>query len=260
MNHIEVLNLSNKSSINTLSNFDPTLPSRYLIHGWNGDRNNEVNVFTLDALFNVSHNLNLITVEWKNCAKSDYSEVRGRLKSVGEVLGKFIDFVADHYPTQLNQTELIGHSFGAHVAAFAGKYLIAKQRIVAAIIGLDPAGPLFSEDKPNERLDKGDANYVEIIHTSIRAIGFPEPIGHVDHYPYVHSKHQPGCSDSTCDHNSAISYFVESVNQTNGILAKQCTNYTDLIEDQCHPTGVTVKVGGEPLNTQNPAGVYYFPI
>ncbi|XP_055305837.1 uncharacterized protein LOC129570306 [Sitodiplosis mosellana] len=38
----------------------------------------------------------------------------------------------------------------------AGKYV--KSGKLPKIIDLDPAGPLFSVDKPNERLDRDDAN------------------------------------------------------------------------------------------------------
>ena len=34
------------------------------------------------------------------------------------------------------------------------------------ISGLDPAGPLFEGYDPRVRLDKGDANYVDVIHSN----------------------------------------------------------------------------------------------
>lgn len=61
---------------------------------------------------------------------------------------------------------------------------------IGKIVGLDPAFPLFSMDKPEDRLDTNDATYVEIIHTS-RA-GFFQPIGMVNFYPNG-GKKQKGC-------------------------------------------------------------------
>lgn len=49
------------------------------------------------------------------------------------------------------------------------------------IIGLDPAFPLFSLGKPDERLDSQDAIYVETIQTS--KLGFFDPLGIVSFYP-----------------------------------------------------------------------------
>lgn len=50
------------------------------------------------------------------------------------------------------------------------------------MIGLDPAYPLFKFDKVDERLDKSDAIYVEVIVTCPGMLGFPQPIGHATFY------------------------------------------------------------------------------
>lgn len=64
------------------------------------------------------------------------------------------------------------------------------------IVGLDPAGPLFSLNKPQDRLDSTDAIYVETIQTSI--LGFHNPIGMVTFYPNG-KRVQPGCGvDVVC--------------------------------------------------------------
>ena len=48
--------------------------------------------------------------------------------------------------------------------------------------GLDPAGPLFEGYSPKVRLDKTDADYVDVIHSNgdsliIGGLGAWEPIG-----------------------------------------------------------------------------------
>lgn len=58
--------------------------------------------------------------------------------------------------------------------------------------GLDPALPLFTEGNRDARLDRHDAQYVEVIHTCGGYLGFAVPIGHVDFYPNGGSS-QPGC-------------------------------------------------------------------
>lgn len=74
----------------------------------------------------------------------------------------------------------------AHVAGHIGKN-VANGRI-NTIIGLDPAGPLFTVGNPGGRLDAADAVYVEAIHTngpsfSIVGSGIGAPIGHADFFP-----------------------------------------------------------------------------
>ena len=81
--------------------------------------------------------------------------------------------------------------------------------------GLDPAGPLFEGYSPKVRLDKTDADYVDVIHSNgdsliIGGLGAWEPIGkllhqylllstrlssgHVDFYPNG-GKAQRGCQN-----------------------------------------------------------------
>lgn len=67
------------------------------------------------------------------------------------------------------KVELNFHDFLAHIAGYAGKTV--QLTTINTIIGLDPAGPLFSVMNPYERLDVRDAEYVEVIHTSSRFSG-----------------------------------------------------------------------------------------
>ena len=48
---------------------------------------------------------------------------------------------------------------------------------VQVVMSLDPAGPLFNYDNPNERVAPTDGVYVEVIHTNGGGLGFREPIG-----------------------------------------------------------------------------------
>lgn len=74
----------------------------------------------------------------------------------------------------------IGHSLGAHVVGAAGKRT-AQQ--MYSVVGLDPAGPLFSLDAPANRLHHTDAYYTESIVTDAGRLGFEHPICHGNFYP-----------------------------------------------------------------------------
>ena len=72
-------------------------------------------------------------------------------------------------------------------------------RTIHMCSGLDPAGPLFEGYDPRVRLDKSDAEYVDVIHSNgesliVGGFGVWEPIGHVDFYP------NGGRAQSGCQH------------------------------------------------------------
>lgn len=46
---------------------------------------------------------------------------------------------------------------------------------------------------PESSLDKNDAEFVDVIHSSAGSLGYMEPIGDVDFYPNNGKAHQPGC-------------------------------------------------------------------
>ena len=58
--------------------------------------------------------------------------------------------------------------------------------------GLDPAGPKFTNEEKDFRLDESDASYVDVIHTNAGVLGTNQRVGDIDFYPNG-GKHQPGC-------------------------------------------------------------------
>lgn len=60
---------------------------------------------------------------------------------------------------------------GAHIAGYAGEKLKAqRKRKLGRITALDPAQPLFQGMPDFVRLDRGDANFVDVIHTDAKSI------------------------------------------------------------------------------------------
>lgn len=49
---------------------------------------------------------------------------------------------------------------------------------INTIIGLDPGSIRLSNKQSENRLDKSDAEYVEVIHTDTKRFGVAMPIGH----------------------------------------------------------------------------------
>ena len=143
----------------------------------------------------------MICVDWANGA-TDPNYVRAAVNTrlVGAQLALLIESLSRHFKTNINSlTHIVGFSLGAHVAGFAGTQLKNLSRITGNVIfwsfqapfpvdicsdiGLDPAGPLFEGYDPSVRLDKSDANYVDVIHSNgesliVGGFGTWEPIGH----------------------------------------------------------------------------------
>ena len=67
----------------------------------------------------------------------------------------------------LDNIHLVGHSLGAHVVGFCAKKLqetgVGK---IKRLTGLDPAFPFFELAGVHGRLDKSDAELVQIVHTN----------------------------------------------------------------------------------------------
>lgn len=59
-------------------------------------------------------------------------------------------------------------------------------------VGLDPALPLYATPVDGKKLDKSDADFVDVIHTSVGIFGKLEPSGHSDFYVNGVAI-QPGC-------------------------------------------------------------------
>lgn len=145
---------------------------------------------------------------------------------------------------------LIGHSLGAHISGITGKKVTAGK--IPKIFGLDPANPLFSYDKVNERIATGDARTVETIHTAAGLVGFTEPLGDINFYPNGGS-YQPGCGidlTGACAHSRSHKYFAESINTKVGFYGYQCQSHQEIKKGKCTVIGAIKAMGGDPGNQQ----------
>ena len=98
----------------------------------------------------------------------------------------------------IDNVHIIGHSLGAHLAGYAGHTLQRDFGLkLGRISGLDPAAPLFTETDAIVRLDRSDAQFVDIVHSDANplmkgGLGIHQRIGHVDFFPNG-GFDNPGC-------------------------------------------------------------------
>lgn len=84
----------------------------------------------------------------------------------------------------------VGHSLGAHVSGQVG-HLLKNDDFwkVKRITGLDPAKPCFTNINYNLRIDKDDAELVDVIHTQTEgkyAFGMKKPLGAEKSFEYLY--------------------------------------------------------------------------
>ncbi|POI35929.1 hypothetical protein CIB84_000317 [Bambusicola thoracicus] len=164
------------------------------------------------------------------------------------------DLCKDQYSYSSANVHIIGHSLGAHVAGEAGK----RRPGVGRITGLDPAQPYFQDTPIEVRLDKSDAEFVDVIHTDTAPIipnlgfGMAPAIGHLDFYPNG-GVEMPGCDKNSlsqivdldgiwegtkdfvaCNHLRSYKYYSDSIVYPDGFLGYACGSY-DAFKEGCFP-------------------------
>ena len=150
-----------------------------------------------------------------NLNTEDYSRACSNTRVVGRQTANFISQLVTARLIRPEHVHLIGHSLGGHVVGYTGKWfnrMFADDGVrLGRITSLDPAGAKFAFanpipnfiDKPEclnpflhckwdlteaekrrNRVDRTDAEFVDVIHTATGFItGMADPLGHADYYP-----------------------------------------------------------------------------
>nr|AJC97594.1 hypothetical protein [Drosophila navojoa] len=238
---------------------DKFLPGRklhVLIHGFAGSRTATPNSQLL-PLLTLDTQADVLSVEYTNLAVDPcYSEAVHNSRIVGRCLANLLlSTNAD-----LSNAHLIGFGIGAHVAGFAAKLLQALSVRVKRITALDPAKPLYLTDDITGRLDKSDADFVDVIHSDVFFHGILMPLGHVDFYPNSGIA-QPGCGDIhnmatyQCYHKRSADYYAESITSPVGFFGFYCKDMISYMKYECQPSDHIEQLGYRTRPTAR--GSYY---
>ena len=165
------------------------------------------------------------------CRREDLTYGRASINSwpIGNVLGYLHEQVVTSDASHKTDSYCIGLSLGAHLCGFFGKILneMTTMRkgnyVLKRIIGFDPAGPIFDDPLQHStlRLNKDDADIVEVIHTNTETKGYEGPLGDLDFYINTGYR-QPWCpkplnrmdrwmNTSSCSHRYATYLFIQII-------------------------------------------------
>lgn len=165
-----------------------------LVHGFGGEWPKTWMFRMKDVLIPLDHNV--IIVRWTiGSAFPDYFQAVANTRTMGSVLGRVANEMVRQGKLDPLRTTMVGFSLGAHVAGFGG----ARVKNLKKVIGLDPAGPLYTGCGSTTRLNHTDASFVMAIHCNGGNIipdarcGTLEPFADVDFYANG-GQLQPGCA------------------------------------------------------------------
>ncbi|KAJ8666976.1 hypothetical protein QAD02_008638 [Eretmocerus hayati] len=225
------------------SGFDPSKKTFIVIHGYkSGGRKGWV-MELKDRLLDYT-NANIILVDWTEGSKS-----KNYVNAVHNTLptsNRIFNFLQTLRPqvekmnnpsghVEWNRFHFIGHSLGAQISGQTA-HLLKQDDFwkVERITGLDPAKPCFQNTESSIRLDKDDADFVDIVHTNaghgsnIDGFGLSENVGDIDFYvngavvqpQCIGSRFTPPWETMTCSHRYSYKYFTQSIdNLVNGRCA-----------------------------------------
>ncbi|XP_074594676.1 pancreatic lipase-related protein 2-like isoform X2 [Brevipalpus obovatus] len=179
------------------SNFNPSDRIKVIIHGFRSKyKENDWHGALKNNILSQHIGYNVIGVDWSGGAIGySYPTSMVSTMMVGAIVADTLQQIYDVFEVHPSRMHLIGHSLGAHISGFVGEEF--ENPKIGRITGLDPAGPYFTHNHTDKRLDPSDAVYVEAIHTdcvSSMSLGIAINVAHVDFYPNG-CRDQPGCAN-----------------------------------------------------------------
>lgn len=185
---------------------------------------------------------NIIAVDWSVISSEETFYVVTAVDDLGQYVGDFIMEVTKDNYEYLSEVHLIGSSVGAQIAGAAGDAVAEKtNKKVDRITGLDPTKP-----ENFEILDKDDAEFVDVIHTTV--FYGEDNCGTVDFYVFADEPGKPICLNGkkkslirnflyifleTCGDLLAGDYYVTTIVDGNRFEGFSCHNGSLTVQKYC---------------------------
>ncbi|RMC07667.1 hypothetical protein DUI87_17144 [Hirundo rustica rustica] len=216
--------------------FNSSLETKIIIHGFRalGTKPSWIEGL-VQAILHTSQ-VNVIAVDWVYGSTGAYPSAVENVTQLALAISQFISKLLA-LGVSGTSIHIVGVSLGAHVAGMVGHFHGGR---LGRITALDPAGPKYTRASPEERLDPGDALFVEAIHTDADNFGIRIPVGHIDYFVNG-GKDQPGCprfisagyNFLICDHMRAVHLYISALNHPCPIMGFPCASHQDFLNGHC---------------------------
>lgn len=120
-NSHQLLVHNNANSVRN-SNYQGNRPTNVIVHGWNQNGGDRMNVDITSALLDLG-DFNVIVVDWRGVAGGSYLSAANQVPAIGNHVGNIIQWIFNNFGGNFDQLHLIGFSLGAHVVGNAGRAL-----------------------------------------------------------------------------------------------------------------------------------------
>lgn len=233
--------------------FDITKQTKIIIHGYRDRSQSSVSLDIANG-YKEKNMFNVLLVDAEEMMNQRYILSVYNARLIGKRLANLLGNL-ENYGASADDFHLLGISLGAHIAGWAGKYFHRyKSHSIGRITGLDPAGPCFSYAFHDQRLDKMDAKYVDVVHSNMLVQGVIEPLGHADFYINGGGPQQPGCIMPSCSHLRAAEVYAESIKVPKSFVGISCQSWQHYEANACKNKSYAVMGYGSSTSTR---GLYY---
>ncbi|CRL01824.1 CLUMA_CG015039, isoform A [Clunio marinus] len=234
-----------------------------MVTGWTTDVNEENSAASeLWKAYHSRGDTNFVFVDTARYVDTLYAWSAFNTQELGRGLGRGLAELIKVVP--LENIHLMGHSLGAHIAGTAGKtFQEITNKQLPRITAFDPAKvrkvvnfleisliklfhlfslllllhqkPCFNEGESLLGVGRGDAEFVDVIHSDAGGLGKSEAIGDADFFPNGIVPLMPGCLTIFCSHSRAWEYYAETVYKGNesNFIGKKCGSLLSYEIDAC---------------------------
>ncbi|KAJ8687222.1 hypothetical protein QAD02_023016 [Eretmocerus hayati] len=230
------VDINNLVAILSTIDFNPREKTFIITHGYRSGSDRKWVSDLKNGILKVRRG-NVILVDWSlSSNKKNYVDSVHGIQDASQQVYKFLQKMIDKVKSlghssgdiKWNHLHFLGHSLGAHLSGQVAHLLKSNQFWrVERITGFDPANPCFKDIDLNLKLDAGDAELVDIIHTQSGLgteynFGLRQKLGHIDFWVNG-GLEQPNCSGKgllgeldmrICNHRMSYQYFIDSLDNT----------------------------------------------